>query len=187
MPKNRREQLELACSEKLLVRFYSSFGTGSRIGYVLDIGRHFLLFARIDDGMKFDGFDCVRIEDLRRFKVPAQHAEFVLAALRKQKQLIRRKPKIDLSSVTSILQSANKIFPLITIYRERRNPNVCNIGRIENVDEENVLLLQIDPDAEWEMKPKKLRISEITQIQFGGAYEHALYLVGGEPPNSKPK
>jgi hypothetical protein len=34
----------------------------------------------------------------------------------------------------------------------------------------------------WDDSPEEYRVSEITCVNFGGDYEKALYLVGGEPP-----
>jgi hypothetical protein len=44
-----------------------------------------------------------------------------------------------------------------------------------------VSLLEITPSAEWEPRPTQYRLSEITRVNFGGDYEGALYMVGGEP------
>ena len=41
--------------------------------------------------------------------------------------------------------------------------------------------LEIDPDAVWEQKPTKINLSDITRVDFGGQYEEALHLVGGDP------
>lgn len=42
-------------------------------------------------------------------------------------------------------------------------------------------LLEIGPDALWDDEPETYRLSEITRVDFGGAYEEALHLVGGFP------
>ena len=46
---------------------------------------------------------------------------------------------------------------------------------------ERVRFLEIDPDAMWAQKPTTIRLSDITRVDFGGGYEEALRLVGGEP------
>jgi hypothetical protein len=70
---------------------------------------------------------------------------------------------------------------LITIHLEETKPDVCYIGRIIDLNSEQLTLLEIDPDAEWDYKPEVFSLREITQVNFGGGYEDALYLVGGEP------
>jgi hypothetical protein len=44
----------------------------------------------------------------------------------------------------------------------------------------HVSLLEIDSDATWDSSPTEHRLSEITRVNFGGDYESALYLIGGE-------
>jgi hypothetical protein len=92
-----------------------------------------------------------------------------------------RKPKVSVASVEELLLSANKAFPLITIHRERIKPESCWIGKVEKVERGRVTLMEIGPDAKWDEKPSTYKLSEITCVEFGGEYETALHLVGGEP------
>jgi hypothetical protein len=78
-------------------------------------------------------------------------------------------------------QSASRAFPLVTIQREQIDRNVCSIGRVLGVKRGRLSLLQINPHATWDEKPTEYRLSEITRVNFGGDYENALYLVGGNP------
>ena len=71
----------------------------------------------------------------------------------------------------------------MTIHTEKGDPDICWIGRILNVNRGCVSLLEINPDATWDKRPTKHRLNEITRVNFGGDYEDALHLVGGEPKN----
>lgn len=42
-------------------------------------------------------------------------------------------------------------------------------------------MLEINPDASWDEAPTQYKLKEITEIEFGGGYEEALFLVGGNP------
>jgi hypothetical protein len=75
-----------------------------------------------------------------------------------------------------LLLTANLIFPLVTIHRETIDPSICQIGRVVWADKIWVSLHEIDPHAKWEQQ-QQYRLSEITRVDFGGAYEEALYLV----------
>ena len=81
-----------------------------------------------------------------------------------------------------MLTTANRAFPLVTIYREQADAGVCHIGRVVGVSKTSVTLLEIGPDATWYAEPEAYRLSEITRVDFGGGYEEALHLVGGDPP-----
>jgi len=188
MTKARESKLREACSNAIVLRFSSPYEEGWTRGYVLDIGPQFFLLGLIDNDMKFNGFQCHLVSDLRHIKVPDPYEDFVVAALRKRGQSIDTKPDIDLSSLPALLRSANSLFPLVTIHRERIKPDECVIGKVLNVSESNLLLHTISPDAVWHQKPSKFRLSDITRVDFGGGYEEALHLVGGNPkPTKKPK
>ena len=91
-----------------------------------------------------------------------------------------KKPRID-RKCRGPPNVSRRSFPLVAIHRERVNPDVCWIGRVTGVDRGRVSLLKIDPDASWDAEPKEYRLNEITRVNFGGDYENALHLVGGEP------
>jgi len=174
-------KLKEAYFNAIVLRFSNPYDDGWTHGYVLDIGPQFFLLGLIDDNIEFNGFQCPLISDLRQLKVPDPHEDFIVAALRKRRERIERKPDIDLSSLSSLLKSASKLFPLITVLRERIKPDECVIGRVLEVSEKSFLLHTIDPDAVWEEKPTRFRLSDVTRVDFGGGYEEALHLVGGNP------
>ncbi|HXR39970.1 MAG TPA: hypothetical protein VN776_12780, partial [Terracidiphilus sp.] len=91
------------------------------------------------------------------------------------------------NSLPDLLWSANRLFPLVTIHREMVNPDTCKIGRVTGIGKSHVSLLEIGPDAVWDEKPTDVPLREITRVDFGGGYEDALHLVGGDPPRSKLK
>ena len=166
--------------KRLLVRFDRRFEDSSVRGYVLDVGPKFFLLALVSDRIWFDGFECFRVGDVRRLR-PDPHARFAESALRKRRDRLPPKPRVSVRSIEELLVSASRLFPLVTVHREAVDPDVCWIGRILGVERSRVSLLEITPDATWEEKPKSFRLSEITRVNFGGDYESALHLVGGDP------
>jgi hypothetical protein len=181
----KRSQLASARRDKVIVRFTRPFEQGSVKGYVIDIGPEFFLVALVSDAIRFNGFQCFRVSDVRQLRVPAKYAAFTEAALKKRGERIPRKPHVVVSSLPKLLLTANRAFPLITIHREKVDPDVCQIGRVVDVGNGRVSLLEIGPDAAWDDKPETYRLSEITRVDFGGDYEEALYLVGGLPRTNK--
>jgi hypothetical protein len=59
------------------------------------------------------------------------------------------------------------------------------VPRVLDISQDAVPLLEIQPGAIWDAEPAGYRLSRITRVDFGGGYEEALYLVGGEPPGRK--
>ncbi len=162
------------------IRFMRRFEEGFIRGYVLDIGPEFFLLSLVSDRVRFDGFECFRISDVRNLK-PDPYAAFAEAALRKRGGRKPRKPHISVATLGDILVCANRVFPLVTIHRERTEPDVCHIGRVLSVRNGRVSLLEIGPDATWDDSASEYRMREITRVNFGGDYEDALHIVGGEP------
>ena len=138
----------------------------------------------MSDRVRFDGFECLRKSDVRNLQ-PDPYAEFTEAALKKRGERKPRKPKIRLSTLGDILLDGSRAYPLVTIHRERIEPDICHVGRVLNVRNGRASLLEIGPDARWEDSATEYRIREITRVNFGGGYEDALYVVGGEPESRR--
>ena len=176
-----RERL-IAAGPRTLVKFHRPFDNGAPTeGYVLQIGPEYFLLLLIGEDIRLNGFQCIRLQDVRKLQIPTKYSEFIESALRLRGQAIERKPRVKFGTVKEILQSAHKIFPLLTIHCEKADPDTCHIGRVVDVDDKYVSLLEIGPDAIWEKKPESYRLRDITKIDFGGDYEEALVLVGGLP------
>ena len=166
---------------KALVKFYVPFEEGSTSGYALDVGPRFFLLALVDERIRFNGFQCLRLQDVRRLQTPATYAAFKEAALAIRGERVPDKPSVCLDSIEQILLTASRAFPLVCINREKTDPSVCEIGRVVGVGRDKVTLLKIDPDAVWDYETQKYKLGEITRVDFGGGYEEALILAGGEP------
>jgi hypothetical protein len=181
----KRSQLTLALRDKVLVKFTRPFEQGSVNGYVIDIGPQFFLVALVGDGIRFNGFQCFRLSDVRKLQVPSKYSAFAEAALKKRGERFPKKPPVVVSSLRKLLLMANRAFPLVTIHREQVDADVCHIGRVIDLNKGRLSLLEIGPDALWDDEPETYRLGEITRVDFGGDYEEALHLVGGVPTAHK--
>jgi hypothetical protein len=184
MPTKRTAELIEARRRHQFIRFWRRFESSKICGYVLDVGPQFFLLALVSDRLWFDGFECFRIADVKDLRLDP-YASFAEAALRKRGEGRPKKPRVSVATIEDVLLSAGKAFPLVTIHREQVDPDVCWIGRVQGVNRGRVSLLEIGPDAIWEDKPEEYRMKEITRVNFGGDYEDALHLVGGEPSVSR--
>jgi hypothetical protein len=134
----------------------------------------------VSDRIRFDGFECFRVNDVKNLE-PDPYAAFAEAALKKRRLRRPKKPRVSVDSVERLLLSAGRAFPLVTIHRESIDPDVCWIGRVLGVNRGRVSMLEINPDATWDKTPTEYRLNGITRVNFGGDYEKALHLVGGRP------
>jgi hypothetical protein len=177
----RSTKLAAALRDNTLVKFARppAYQDGSVNGYVLEIGPRWFVLALVGEGIRFNGFQCFPLSDVRELQVPHPYAAFAEAALKKRRERVPKKPRVRIDSIEELLVSAGRAFPLVTIHREKVDPDICEIGRVVQVKDGRVSLLEINPDATWDKEPKQYRLRDITRVDFGGEYEEALQLVGG--------
>ena len=178
MQRSRASKLTAALEARQFVRIHRRFDAFGIRGYVLAVGPTFFLLALVNDRLRYDGFECFRIADLESIERDP-YADFAEAALRARGLRKPRLPKIKLDSLSELLESAARIFPLITVHLEVTEPDICHIGQVVATNRSQVALLEIGPDAEWESEATTYRLKDITRVNFGGDYEGALHLVGG--------
>jgi hypothetical protein len=61
---------------------------------VLDIGPRFFLLALVSDRIRFDGFECFRLSDVRNVR-PDPYTTFAETALRKRGERIPKKSRVS--------------------------------------------------------------------------------------------
>ncbi|WP_184715098.1 hypothetical protein [Caulobacter sp.] len=176
--KDIREQLTSAMGERTLMRFHRRFEDGWVNGYVVGIGPAFVMLAEVSDHVRFNGFGCYRLADIRNLR-PAAYSEFMEAALEKLGEVQPETPPVALNSVSDILATAGVLFPMVTVHTDK---NVSYIGAVVRVDGGVVWMQDIGPDAIWDARATARSLEDVTRIDFGGAYEAALALVGGPAP-----
>lgn len=181
MRKSPLSRLKELMRDRRLVRFNRRFEEHVVHGYVLDVGQKFFLLALVSDRLWFDGFECFRIADIRKLR-PDPYERFTEQALKKRGEKMSKKPRISLKNIQELLRTAGRAFPLVTIHREEIDPDVCWVGRILQVTHNTLRIREIGPDAVWDSNSEEYHSKDITQVNFGGDYEDALYLVAGEPP-----
>jgi hypothetical protein len=163
-----------------LIRLYRPFEETYVRGYILDVGAELFLLGLVSDRLWFDGFECFRIDEVDEL-VPDPYADFTQAALAARGE-VRPELTLALTNIAALLTSAAERFPLVTIHKERDQPDACWVGKVISVEGGIVWMLEIGPDAQWDAAPSAHKLGEITRVNFGGDYEDALALIGGTPP-----
>lgn len=181
MATDKAAQLRKAMRDRRLMRFTRRFGKWKAHGYIQAVGPQFFLLAEIGDGGRLNGHECFRIADVKTLEHDP-YAAFAEAALKKRGLKLGRAPRIDVSGIETIIRSAGKASPLVTIHVERIDPDVCYIGNVRDVDDRRLLLQEIGPGASWDHECTPYLLRHITRVGIGGEYEEALHLVGGPPP-----
>jgi hypothetical protein len=166
---------------KRMVRFERRFEPNFITGYVVDVAADLFLLLHVDDSIRFNGFQVCRNRDVRRLRAEPR-ADFIQTVLRRRRDRRPVKPRLRLDDFSEVLRSAARHVPLVTIHRESVDPGVCHIGAVVEVGERRVVLREIGTDGTWDPCLEEYALREITRVDFGGAYEDALLIVGGRPP-----
>lgn len=144
--------------------------------YLLDASESLVLLQVVTERIDFDGYDVVRCEDISR-AVRSPRAAYVEKALA-LKRLRPKKPKrIALESTAALLESVNAAHPLFVIHRERKAPDVCEVGQLVDVGPRSYRIRWISPDAVLETKPRRYDLGDVTRVQFDNGYEKTLAMV----------
>ena len=178
MLKAIKGRLRQAAGDDTLISFHTVFEDSSVLGYVAGVGPDFVCLSIVHGDIRFNGFTCYRLRDMRRLQTPHKYAAFVEDALRIRRLKRPRQPELEVGNLRKLILTASQAFPLITIHRQKRDPDVCYIGQVFRVTPTHISLLEIGPNAEWEDAPTLYPLREITRIDFGGDYEDALWHVG---------
>ena len=177
-----RADLRAAAASRQLVRILRTIRGADKIeGFVLKIGAEWLLVHNLDPEIFLDGHVALRLRDVRNVK-PLASASFTARALQHFGDRPRMPGRVDLTSTRTVIESASRRFPLVTVHVERRNPTVCYIGVPVDINSKTLRLRHITPDADWEKDPINYPLRDITRVEIGGHYERALLAVGGRPP-----
>ena len=178
MTRNIKRRVEYGAKQGCVVRVYrEEVEDGWFTGYIVATGPEFFALEIIDDGIRFDGFTCMRYAEVSDCDVPAPHAEFHEAALRLRGLTRASKFEPDVSDLASLLRTAAEAYPLVTIHLEIEDPDCCYIGKVGEVSYDKVEMQTIAPGARWDEEIYEYDLDEITRVDFGGAYEDALWIV----------
>ncbi|MFK7889038.1 MAG: hypothetical protein AB8G16_19440 [Gammaproteobacteria bacterium] len=108
--------------------------------------------------------------------MPCPYASFQETALRLRNELPDFDASLDLSSIKSVLRSISSQSEVLVIHIEEVDADVCYIGKLTRMSDEDFELTLLSPSATWE-DPETYAYSQITRVDYGGLYEDALMQV----------
>jgi hypothetical protein len=177
-----RSDLEKAARKSTLVRLVRTIRRSDRLdGFVVGVGRDWVLMASLDPSIHLDGHTAVRIRDVSKVDRRGGPDTFVGRALMARGEWPPVAVEVDLDRVDDLIRTAAELSPLVTLHVEAHNPRVCFIGRPVRFGRKAVRLKEITPEAKWVERPTRWPFADITRVEFGGRYESALIIVGGAP------
>ena len=132
------EELQKAHESQTIVRIYRDKAISSFIvGYVAEIGEKLLSVLVVANGVYFDGFVVIRLEDIRAVKNPGDWSQFSEMALERRNE-VRPNHAVDLRTWKTVIESSRKTYP-IARYQcfddERYSEVVWTTGNAREIDD----------------------------------------------------
>jgi hypothetical protein len=147
-------------------------------GFILDYNDDFMLVNTFDfDANVVTGFSIYAISTIKEIKAHVDENSFESIFVKLNKIKPKKNPSILIDSIQTILKTVTENFPLIVIHCEKKDNEICWIGKLVEIKDNSFLMLEIDTNADWHEKPSKFKFKDVTKIDFGGGYENNLALV----------
>jgi hypothetical protein len=160
-----------------------ALGSDDLDGFVLAAGRHWSVLTVVSDGAFLDGWVAFRTADVTRVMVRVGREPFAVRALRLAGTWPPPSPApFPIDSTQAVVAGAARAAPLVHIETEVDRPADAYIGRVVGLTADELRLLEVDAEADWDDEPSTYALDDLTRVQFGGRYEAVLYAVAGEPP-----
>lgn len=151
-------------------------------GYVLGATADLVLIQKLSDRIDLDGYEVLRIRDIDRADTEFKHSEFYVRALELKGEEVTYPRGIQIETLTRVIETAAERYGVLVISRERKFPDEVAIGRLRATLKTGIRIDWITPGAELEEDSTLYRYTDITRLEFGGAYEQTLALVAGLGP-----
>ncbi len=180
-PAKMKEKLERFTAGRQLVQITRRLKGADRLeGFLVDQGERWILLHLVTPhGFSLDGYVALRSVDIKSCKRwGAEHGSFPSRCLEYFGEIPVVPTGLDLARTHRLIGSAATRWPLLTLFVEIEDPDVCFVGQPVSVSSRHLHLLPISPEAEWQEEPIRYDLRDITRIQFGGRYEEALYALG---------
>jgi hypothetical protein len=165
--------LRAAALNRALLVLWRPFDPHPLHGFAVGLGEWLLLHRLDPDSLTLNGYTAVRSKDVNKVELHAQIRDsFMVRATRKLRP--KTQSRISLMSTRSLLETAARGFPLVTLNPEKRDDGVCFIGKPMAFPGASVELREVDPDGHWREENRRFQLRSITKVDFGGGYETAL-------------
>lgn len=147
---------------------------GTTIGFVVDFSDSLVMFHTLDmDTFRLNGYTVIREEDISQYRVFNKAEYWQVRAVRHFHLKPMRPTGVSVTSLPELLKSAAEQYALITLHPEKIKPDVCFIGSLYTMKEHTVTIEDLNCNGEW-TGHRRLRLSDVTRVDFGGGYEDAL-------------
>jgi hypothetical protein len=171
------KKIEKLYEEAKVARLYTDVDESNHLsdGYIHGLTDKFALMSLIGDGVKFDSFCVIRLDDIEDAKESPRH-DFYERVFRQRGEM-PNPPALDLFSMQTIIKSfkVKSSIPFLVVHI-RNDTDVCWIGQVSECTEDAVTLIEVDCNGIY-TDNNTYPLADITHITFDGPYEEALWMV----------
>src|ERR1044071_4885349 len=104
-------------------------------GFVMGVSGELVMLHALSDRLDLDGYEIVRLRDLTECTGDFERRGVYEAALRLKESHPQPVAGIRLDGIEAAIESANSLFPVIVLHRERVAPDEVAIGRVARSEE----------------------------------------------------
>ena len=152
-------------------------------GFVLAVGRSWVLLSRAMEGGYFDGFAAIRIRDIKQLRRDTSfQPEFAKTRPEWPPTLPTIEGNLDLDSTHGMLRSLLRGDHVYGIERDKRVDAIW-IGVPNELRKRWLYVWEVDAQGRWHDSPLGYKVGTITTVIFDDHYQTALRAIAGDPPS----
>ncbi len=156
------------------VRLQRKFAEERHEGFVHAVGPKWVVLEPVTDRLDFDGYACLRIEDIAT--VGKSYPEAFLAAIFRARRIRPRPVEVDASSIMRLLESIQRRAAIVAIERELVRPGVFVVGRVSRYTRSSFEMVTVGLSGHID-DVMTSALKDVTKISFGTGYVEGLNLV----------
>lgn len=160
---------------KHLVEFKrGSKGRAKVAGFATAFSDTLILLQVLDwDSFRLNGYTLIPADDVSDYRVFDSPKFWQCRAVKLFRQTPKNPKGLLIGSYREFLKSNVGKDRLVTLHVENTKPDVCYVGVVVSVTEKTVAIEDLNSNAEW-TGLRRLKLTDLTRIDFGGGYEEAL-------------
>lgn len=140
-----------------------------------------LLHSFNSEAFCLDGYDVVRMRDVRRCCFFDDPRYWRFRAIRRLKIRPTTPEGIDLDSIRGLIGSVSARYPLLSAHQETPHRAKTFVGPVVSMNERSFTMLDADYFGEW-TGPRRLRYADVTRVCFEGGFLNASAMTARKLP-----
>ncbi|MBL8000193.1 MAG: hypothetical protein JNL32_16340 [Candidatus Kapabacteria bacterium] len=157
-------------NDQIMAEFYVDKYDETHYGILVDFSSDFIVIERYNNFSKYDGVVVLMRHNISRVRWSGNEIESI--AMLADTSARDSAPKINLSSITTVMQSIHAQYNHITVHIQDMDNSVCFIGQIHEMDNETVIIHEFGTKVSLDRKYIMLSTDTITRVDANGEYEN---------------